>query len=121
DDNKDFPFIPADFGGPIPLGQVNEYPFVPAGAVDPGNALGCDSFDPGAFAGKAAVIQRGDCAFVDKFFNAQEAGALFVIIFNNDGDDLVTMICDINCDAITVSGVFIGETDGQKLLDWYNV
>ncbi len=52
--------------------------------------LGCNAF--GAIAtGKIAVIRRGDCPFVDKVKNAQDAGAIAVIIMNNVAGEPVPM------------------------------
>ncbi|HKO96866.1 MAG TPA: PA domain-containing protein, partial [Pyrinomonadaceae bacterium] len=45
---------------------------------------GCSDFaNPGAIAGKIALIDRGICTFVVKVTNAQDAGAVGVIIVNN--------------------------------------
>ena len=39
-----------------------------------------------AINGKIALIERGDCPFVDKVRNAQQAGAIAVVVMNrNDG------------------------------------
>lgn len=46
----------------------------------------------GEVAGKIALIRRGSCFFSDKVWNAQEAGAIGVIICNNaPGVDPITM------------------------------
>lgn len=50
------------------------------------NALGCTAsgaFPPGFFTGAIALIQRGTCPFEEKLNNAQAAGAIGGIIFNN--------------------------------------
>ena len=54
-------------------------------------SLGCNSFAPGEFAGKIALIDRGGCFFEQKVFNAQNAGAIGVIIANNVSDPIFTM------------------------------
>lgn len=47
-------------------------------------ANGCDAItNPEAIAGKIAVLDRGDCNFTLKVQNAQDAGALAVIVCNN--------------------------------------
>lgn len=44
---------------------------------------GCEPADFAGFpAGDIALIQRGSCAFIDKAMNAQDAGAVGVIVFN---------------------------------------
>jgi Zn-dependent M28 family amino/carboxypeptidase len=47
------------------------------------SSAGCDASDfPASLAGKVAVIQRGTCDFGVKAKNAQDRGALAVVIFN---------------------------------------
>ncbi len=47
-------------------------------------SLGCGSLsNAAAINGRIAVIDRGDCTFVDKVLNAQNAGAIAVIICNS--------------------------------------
>ncbi|MCG6507453.1 aminopeptidase, partial [Vibrio parahaemolyticus] len=50
---------------------------------------GCEAsdFEGKAIAGKIAVIQRGSCSFSDKVVNAQNAGAIAAIIFNQGNDE----------------------------------
>ncbi|MFZ5446169.1 MAG: myxosortase-dependent M36 family metallopeptidase [Myxococcota bacterium] len=43
----------------------------------------CTAFAPGFFANRIALVDRGTCAFAIKALNAQNAGALGVIIANN--------------------------------------
>jgi Zn-dependent M28 family amino/carboxypeptidase len=54
--------------------------------VDPptgGSTSGCQPEDyPAEVAGAVALVQRGTCAFVEKWALAEEAGALGVIIYN---------------------------------------
>jgi len=46
-------------------------------------SLGCTAFTPGSLTGKIALIQRGTCAFAIKAQNAQDAGAIGVLLYNN--------------------------------------
>jgi hypothetical protein len=55
-------------------------------ALAPSN--GCAAFTPGLFTGKIALIQRGTCSFAIKAQNAQDAGAIGVIIYNNAAGNL---------------------------------
>src|SRR5690606_11548039 len=50
----------------------------------------CNSFGPSAV-GKIAVIRRGECAFVIKVKNAQNAGAIGAIVINNVPGEPVPM------------------------------
>lgn len=62
--------------------------------------------------GKIALISRGTYTFSDKIINAENAGAAGVVIFNNAGDSLVSMVS-----GGTIPAVFIGQTDGEALRD----
>jgi hypothetical protein len=48
----------------------------------PSSASGCDPSDFAGFAGKIALVQRGTCTFGTKVLNAEAAGAVGVVIFN---------------------------------------
>ena len=81
--------------------------------IDCGLGLEAD-FNGKNLAGKIALIKRGAISFIDKKLNAQKAGAIGVIVYNNEvnGDALVSMATDA---AIKIPAVFIGNTDGKKL------
>ena len=80
---------------------------------------GCTSFTNSTLInGKIAVIRRGSCPFVDKVNNAQNAGALAVIMINNiaglpinqGGDDV----------GINIPTVMISKEDGEKVVNALN-
>ena len=63
--------------------------------------------------GKIVLADRGTCTFVVKVKNAQNAGAVGVIIANNRGDSIFTMG---GTDAtITIPSVFVGLTSGNAI------
>ncbi len=117
----DMPFTTADFGDPLPLGQVITYSFKTAYSVDPGNYDGCDAWPAGTFTGVAALISRGDCEFGVKVLNAENAGAEFAVIYNHvaGGDGLINMGEGAVGHLVTISSIFIGHTHGQAMVDWY--
>jgi hypothetical protein len=61
------------------------------------NSKGCDKFPDGYFRSKPgawpnfALIDRGDCYFSTKVWNAQQAGAAAVLVADNKHEDLITM------------------------------
>lgn len=70
----------------------------------------CSSFGSDA-TGKIAIIRRGDCAFVDKVKNAQDAGAIAVIMMNNVSGEPIPMG---GTDAsITIPSVMISKESGD--------
>ena len=72
-----------------PSATLTDVPVVPVEVTIPspgGSTSGCEAEDfPAEVAGAVALIQRGTCAFVQKLLNAEEAGAVGVIVFN-EGD-----------------------------------
>lgn len=84
-----------------------------------GEELGCEPFSPAsaaALAGKIALINRGSCTFKRKVLNAQNAGALGVLIVRQDDDDPFTMGNDTSITAsITIPAQMTVFSVGQRL------
>ncbi|MEZ4713325.1 MAG: S8 family serine peptidase [Caldilineaceae bacterium] len=119
---QDLAFSGASFGAPLPIGQVDEYAFLPAAAVDAANVEGCNAWPANTFTGKAALISRGSCEFGLKVLNAEQGGAEFVVVYNHaaGGDGLINMGPGAVGDQVTISSIFIGQTNGLALVDFYN-
>ncbi len=66
------------------------------------DSLGCDSIPAGSLAGKIALIRRGLCEFGLKALNAEKAGAVAVLIVN---DNRVT---DNDCTQIPIGPGAVG-------------
>lgn len=61
---------------------------LPPGAADNTSTSGCEASDFAGFTpGNIALIQRGNCSFLQKASNAEAAGASGVIIFNEGQPD----------------------------------
>ena len=73
------------------------------------NAAGDLSDVSNAVNGNIALMDRGNCAFTDKVFAAQQAGAIAVIVCNNDDDGLLTMSGED--DQINIPSVFMAKAD----------
>ncbi|MCB0508607.1 MAG: M36 family metallopeptidase, partial [Bacteroidetes bacterium] len=73
--------------------------------------------NPSDINGKIALIDRGDCDFSKKVYNAQLAGAVGVIIINRQsaGDSLIGMSGGDNALSVTIPALFVTWADGQKL------
>ncbi len=90
--------------------------------VDDGSAnptLACNALVNGAaISGNIAVIERGTCYFVDKVKNAQNAGAIGVLMINNvDGSPIIMGGTDA---TITIPSVMISKADGAAILNALN-
>ena len=79
--------------------------------------LGCElSLDD--LSGKIAIFDRGTCPFVDKVYNAQLAGAIGVIIVNNQAG-LPFSMGGVNQD-ITIPAIMISQADGNLIREQLN-
>lgn len=65
--------------------------------------------------GKIAVVYRNTCSFVQKFTNAQNAGAVAVIVINRE-DALIGML-GTGGTGVTIPGVAVSSVTGQILTD----
>jgi minor extracellular serine protease Vpr len=104
-----FPTAEEDVTAPIDV--------VTEGTTNPvtGIATACTPLPPGSLSGEIAVISRGDCTFSLKSFNAEQAGAIAVIIVNNVAGDPVGMASDGTPNQPTVPVYMIGLADGLVL------
>ena len=92
--------------GPAPAGNQGSLGF------DPGNPLGCDAFPAGFFSGQIALVDRGVCGFAVKIENAAAAGAVGVIVGNNDPAPPGAMG---GTGGITVPAVMVSRAAAQAL------
>lgn len=76
-------------------------------------SLGCAASPAGAYAGKIAVVDRGTCAFEIKVKNAENAGAIGVIVANNT-IGLLTMADDATVVA-TIPAIMVSQADGAAI------
>lgn len=82
------------------------------------DSLGCDTIiNPQDIAGKIAVIVRGTCNFSLKAYFCQKAGAVGVLIVNNQvtSPSSFTMTPGTNADSVTVPVFLIEQMAGQAV------
>lgn len=115
------PFASAEWAKLTPAATY-VYDYLPATAVDGGsNVQGCNPFPANSFKDKAALIQRGTCNFSLKAYNAQVAGALFTVVYNNvPGNAISVMACGVNCDQLTTNAIMVGKENGEAMVQFYN-
>jgi hypothetical protein len=103
----------ASFGPPLTLTGISGLLIA---RQDTGGASlidGCESFPAQSISGRIALIDRGTCAFTQKVRNAQAAGAIAVVIANNEPAGLPTM--GGSDPLITIPSVGITQALGQAL------
>jgi hypothetical protein len=85
------------------------------GSANP--TLGCVALtNGGEIAGKIAVVDRGECTFVAKVQAAENAGAVAVIIVNNE-PGLPAQFSGLPTATITIPTVMVGMELGQDIKD----
>jgi len=65
--------------------------------------------------GKIAVIDRGSCEFGFKCLNAQNAGAIAVIICNNVSGSSITMAPGANGGSVTIPCIMLSQADCNQI------
>lgn len=91
-------------------GPAGDVVLVDDGSSDP--TLGCGS--PIGFpAGAIALVDRGECSFVQKVRNAQAAGATGVIVVNNEAGAPINMTG--NATDVTIPSVMVWQSDGEAI------
>ncbi len=103
--------VPASFG-PSLTTPVTGYTAVVIDAEDP-TVNGCDSIlNSSALAGKIAILDRGDCPYVEKVKAAEAAGAIAVIVVNTTASAPIVMG---GSGVINIPSVMITLDDGNML------
>ena len=109
------PFLvgPAGFGGQIVAPGIT----APGELVNDGVGVtsdGCEPLPAGSGTGKILIIDRGTCTFVIKVTNAQNAGALAVIVADNAVGTPPAALGGAD-PAITIPSARVTQVDGNTL------
>ena len=115
--------IAADYGivsagfGPLPPAQPLTEDVVLVQDDTAPESDGCDAILNGAaIAGKIALVDRGQCLFVEKVVALQAQGAVAVVVVNNIGGAPISM-GGTDPGTITIPSVMISQADGQIIKD----
>ncbi|MFQ5463320.1 MAG: M4 family metallopeptidase [Phycisphaerae bacterium] len=105
----------ANFNPPPPMTATAAVELVDDGDDGAGSGSVTDGCQPlvGFTSGSIALVDRGTCAFTQKVLNAQAAGAVAVIVVNNQGDGVFNM--GGFAPGILIHAVMLGQSDGQTL------
>lgn len=116
--NPHFVGIPVTVGGSTfgaALGDFANFGVVTNAAytvTSPAN--GCTALN-GNVAGKIALIDRGVCTFTTKVRNAQNAGAIGVLVVNNVAGDPIAMGQDGTTPVPTIPAAMLSQGDGNSI------
>ncbi|MBZ5619542.1 MAG: S8 family serine peptidase [Acidobacteriia bacterium] len=78
------------------------------------DGLACSSLTGGSLTGAIALIQRGGvCSFTDKIVNAQNAGAIGVVLYQLSSQN--TVFSTLGAQSTGIPAVMIGNSDGVAL------
>ena len=88
---------------------------------DPANVFGCDPIADD-LSGNVALISRGACSFDLKYINAQAAGAVAIVVYNDGADPsrvapIIMGGVGASGTPITIPGTMISSFDGMALAD----
>ena len=115
--------LPAGFGESLPddiplsggLALLTDQGDLGEDAPDPHDA--CQTIiNPSELDGKIAVIRRGTCEFGFKILAAENAGAIAVIMINNEAGGPITMGAGADGGSVTIPSIMISQTDGEALI-----
>ena len=98
--------------GDFTIEEAITAPLMPVMAIDEDNSLACGEFPEGSLEGHIALVTRGECAFGDKANNVQAAGAVAMILWNNEPGTIIMSMPDV-----TLPSVSILEADGEAILE----
>ena len=114
---------PAAIAGTYQVGEAAFGPRLPSSALtgslnyasdSGGLKTGCNAFAAGTFTGQIALIDRGVCTFTVKVKNAQDAGAVAVVIADNAAGSPPAGLGGADA-TITIPSVRITQNDGNAI------
>jgi minor extracellular serine protease Vpr len=115
--NPHFIGIPVEVGGMTfgaALGDFDNFGTVTAVFSVTTPANGCSPLSTD-FTGKIALIDRGVCSFTTKIRNAENAGALGVLVVNNVAGDAIAMGHDGTSPFPTIPAAMLSRADGHAI------
>ena len=80
-----------------------------------GLSTACSALTPGSLEGEIALISRGTCTFSTKIRNAEDAGAIAVLVVNVVAGDATAMVSDGTPDQPEIPAYMVGLSDGLAL------
>lgn len=85
--------------------------------VDEANALGCEPFAADSLADSIVLLDRGECTFVIKATHAQDAGAVGLIVANNEPGSISMALEGISLPSGSISQADAAQLRGKYVAD----
>ncbi|NLC13503.1 MAG: S8 family serine peptidase, partial [Chloroflexi bacterium] len=103
--------------GPALLADLTNVPLKWGGLDAAANDLACTALPVDYFTDTVALVTRGTCSFDVKITNAQNAGALAVIVRNNaPGAPIVMGLNEDPPTTVTIPAVMVSKDDGDAIV-----
>jgi hypothetical protein len=107
---------PAAFGGTIGANIDGNIVVVNDGVAADGGQQGCQALvNAAAVNGNIALIRRGGCEFGVKALNAQNAGAIAAIVYNNQGESTISMGGGASGGSVSIPALMIVQSAGEAI------
>ncbi|MDD4042335.1 MAG: S8 family serine peptidase [Anaerolineaceae bacterium] len=99
------------------LEDLVDVPFIWGGVDDPAYDTGCEAFPADYFTDSVALLTRGGCTFDVKITNAQNAGAIAVVVRNNaPGAPIVMGLSEDPPTLVNIPGGMVSKDDGDAMV-----
>ncbi len=106
--------LDAAVGDGIKLSAPLTAPLADVIAADP-IGLGCSALPAGAFSGAIVLIERGNCDFSLKINNAQQSGAVAVLLFQDPSHPADPPFSALGAESTGIPAMMIYDSDGLSL------
>lgn len=110
--NQTFPSMPGEFGAYDPSIRA------PLASWSPGGSSVACTASTLSHAGAIVVIERGSCSFSTKIRNAQAAGAVGVVIVDNQPGSPAVMAPDGTAHQPALPAVMVSQQDGAAIMSY---
>ena len=104
----------ASYGPVFDLGGLSGSLRIVDDGVAPGSD-GCTASPAGSLTGQIALIDRGGCEFGLKSLNAQNAGAVAVVVVNNAPGEPIGMGPGVSGGTVTIRSMMVSQEDGNTI------
>lgn len=89
---------------------------IPLSFLHPSNIYACQPVTPPDLSDWIALVERGQCSFIDKVRNMQSSGAIAVAVGDKDRNGLVTMYAAGDTSDVLIPSVFLAQQQYLLLL-----